>query len=189
VSAIAIICFHNVAHLAVDVRPAQSDAEKMFTAPHLPLALACLGPEEAATTVGSSLSRMFSSFDELIQGVERRSCLADLAATLPETTFLTGWSTRRRRAEAYLLRSGGNGVSSLVQIKSTSYTPAIPQWSAAAALQRAKTDGIRAHMLDVMAQQADHPGVGDSYQLTTVSEAQITSRILRRWPPPSALAS
>jgi hypothetical protein len=168
-TAINIVKFRNLAHLA-------ADAAQVAVIPHLPAAVACQGPHGAASLMGARLASAHS-FDEL---------LADLP-DMQFDAFLMGWSHRRERSEAFRLRPGCPPEP----ILGTHYVPALADWNPAAALKAAKRDGIRAHMVDAVERQrtVDPSAIGDHCLLVTVARDEVTTRILRRWSMPTARAS
>jgi hypothetical protein len=90
---------------------------KVFTAPHLPLAVAACGARGASLDLGHMLAQRFQTFDELVGEVEsifpafhavyvdRYVAAGDGTREVAEmmALVLCGFSARRRRAEAYFL--------------------------------------------------------------------------------------
>jgi hypothetical protein len=85
---------------------------KAFALPHLPGAIAARGPHRAADLIGAALAAAFSSFDDLIAGIED-----ELPLIIEEDERLgyeridltiAGWSARTGRPEAYFLNTQEN---------------------------------------------------------------------------------
>jgi hypothetical protein len=211
-TAINVIRFPKAVHVAVDGLACQERGEglvnfltvKTFEAAHLPLVVACRGGGNSANWIGSALARKYQTFDNLIAEVEgmspflHRDHLASLSnpAALPvhqnTEIFLLGWSAKRGAAEAYRIRVGDADYASypawtLQAIDVWCWAPWPPQFRAALP----EGHDVSSMMLSVMeVQRADFPGeIGGFCKLVTVTENEIVSRILRRWPDTAPVES
>jgi hypothetical protein len=75
VSAIVCVRLPSVVHIGTDTLTytlggLTALASKVYTAPHMPLALTARGPLGASHVVGTTLSLMFPAFDDVVAGLE-----------------------------------------------------------------------------------------------------------------------
>jgi hypothetical protein len=75
VTAIVVVRFDQAVYVATDgltytLGGRTALASKVYTAPHMPLALAARGPLGVAHVVGTTLALMFPTFDDVVAGLE-----------------------------------------------------------------------------------------------------------------------
>jgi hypothetical protein len=75
VTAIVVVRFDQAVFVATDgltytLSGRTALASKVYTAPHMPLALAARGPLGVAHVVGTTLALMFPTFDDVVAGLE-----------------------------------------------------------------------------------------------------------------------
>ncbi|UPJ69862.1 hypothetical protein [Bradyrhizobium sp. 187] len=96
---------YNKEGLVVEVSP------KCWALPSLNAAVACMGPSLANIITAAEFTKRFSSFDEMIAGLEEAmpkiyianlSLLTENGGGIPDTRiYIGGWSEGRNRPEAY----------------------------------------------------------------------------------------
>jgi hypothetical protein len=182
VTAVSVVPFRNLAHIAID---GCGLSEKVFLLPEFPAAIVCRSPSHAAAIIGPKCREAFSSFDGLVDNTEavfpdwcelcHRSA-GDLALEL----YLVGWSKKRRRAEAYGIGSDEEPKGKLQEIRSVVHAPWPPQLEKGSALKLAKSQGIRDYIAGTMGGTYIPRELSSSCQLLTVGENELISRILRR---------
>ncbi|MCJ2078785.1 hypothetical protein MKK68_24615 [Methylobacterium sp. E-016] len=189
----------------------RGQGQKVALLAHLPAVIAVRGASAFVHMLGASISAHFLAFDDLLpeapalfRGVRRQyrremelRGLADIAPREAEFV-IAGFSTARDRVEAYGMHSkawNGGEPWALVPISEGALSPVDDQVMADfdAIVDRIGDPRLmpEAAAVQIMESQRSRPfvledgkkvvGVGGFCQLTTLTRAGITSRILKRW--------
>jgi hypothetical protein len=170
-------------------------APKVYLAAHMPMAVATRGHWEAAIALGSSMVRLFSEFDALVDRLERifpqlhlaqrqSTGAPDLHLMCTTEVVIAGWSNARSQAEAYYIWGGDeSGLTDcscppfeLMELDGVAFAPVPSQHV------DVDPDHVERDMVALMeAQRRDFPEIGGFCQITTLTQGGVTQRILRRW--------